>query len=123
MISKFATVLLLLSLAACGDDHGGVPIVEYKGDYRFDGNIGEFFDCEERRKYYISTSGAHDALKEKYQALGLKDKDDAYAIVEGYVTKESMMEGIDPVSVFVASRIVSIDKNRGCQKGHIREGR
>lgn len=98
-------------------------MVEFKGDYRFDGSIGEFFDCEERRKYYISKLGAHDALKEKYHALGLKDKDDVYAIVEGYVTKERMMEGIDPVSVFVASRVVSIDQTRGCQKGHTREGR
>ncbi len=79
--------------------------------------IAEFFDCDERVKYFVAQSGVHSELAEKYTALGVPEKDDVYIKVEGYLKKETQMEGIDPITVFVPTKFISFDQTRGCEKG------
>jgi len=101
-------------------EHGGQDITEFTGDYRYtsrDGRVGiaEFFNCADRKRYFVDKSGIHDELSKSFMALGLKDKDDAYLKVKGYLKEETSIEGIDPVTVFVAVEFISFDKNRGCK--------
>ena len=107
--------LLPLFFTACSLQHFGEDIKVYRGDYRVYGGIGEFFDCDEGIKYYVAQSGIHSGLAEKYTALGLPEKEDVYTKVEGYLKKESQMEGIDPITVFVPTKFISFDPSRGCQ--------
>ncbi len=115
-------VLLLVFLpllVACGQ-HSGQTITEFSGDYRYTsrgGRVGiaEFFNCADGVRYFVDKSGIHDELTKAFKALGLKDNDDAFLKVKGYLKKETLIEGIDPVTVFVAVEFVSFDKNRGCK--------
>ena len=107
--------ILPLFLASCDMQHSGYTSKEYTGDYRDYANIAEFFDCDERVKYYVAESGVHSELAEKYAALGVPEKEDVYIKVEGYLKKESQMEGIDPITVFVPTKFISFDNTRGCQ--------
>ena len=107
--------ILPLFLASCDMQHSGYTSKEYTGDYRVYANIAEFFDCDERVKYYVAESGVHSELAEKYAALGVPEKEDVYIKVEGYLKKESQMEGIDPITVFVPTKFISFDNTRGCQ--------
>lgn len=108
--------LLPLFFTACGLQYLGEDIKEYQGDYRDFRGIGEFFDCDEGINYYVAKSGIHTELAEKYAALGLSEKEDVYTRVEGYLTKELQMDGIDPITVFVPTKFISFDSTRGCQK-------
>jgi hypothetical protein len=123
---RIKSILLLISLplffASCDMQHSGYTIKEYTGDYRVYAGIAEFFDCDERVKYFVAKSGVHSELAEKYAALGVPEKEDVYIKVEGYLKKESQMEGIDPITVFVPTKFISFDQTRGCemskQQGH-----
>ncbi|MEA3302845.1 MAG: hypothetical protein U9Q75_06185 [Pseudomonadota bacterium] len=109
--------ILPLFLASCDMQHSGYTSKEYSGDYRVYAGIAEFFDCDEQMKYYVSETGVHAELAEKYAALGMPEKDDVYIKVEGYLKKESQMDGIDPITVFVPTKFISFDKTRGCEMG------
>lgn len=109
---------LSLLLIACSNEHSGKEIKRYSGDYVIYAGIAEIFDCEEQVKYNVSKRGAYAELAEQYAALGLRGKEDAYMQVEGYLEEEEQMEGIDPKTMFVATRFISADPSRGCERGH-----
>ena len=110
-----ATSLLISMLVSCGE-HSGYTITDFTGDYRFKSGIGEFFNCADRKRYFVAKSGAYKELRDKFKALLLKNSDDAYIRVKGYLKQETMMDGIDPETVFVAVEFISFDKNRGCER-------
>jgi len=123
---RIKSILLLalfpLFLASCDTQHSGYTIKEYTGDYRVYAGIAEFFDCEEQVKYFVAKSGIHSELAEKYATLGLPEKEDVYAKVEGYLKQEAQMEGIDPITVFVPTKFISFDQTRGCEIGRQQGG-
>ena len=117
LILKMLLASLLLLFTACVNEHSGKEIESFSGDYRLYAGIAEFFDCKQEVKYYVSKKGAYAELAEQYAALGVPEKEDVYIKVEGYLEEEEMMEGIDPMTVFVATRFISADKTRGCERG------
>ena len=117
MKKLLAIISLVMLLSACGE-HRGQNISEYTGDYRFYAGIAEFYDCNSKIKYYVADSGIHDELKSFYTKLNLKEKEDVYIKVDGYLREEKQMEGIDPITVFVAVKLYEYDIERGCKKGY-----
>ncbi len=107
--------LPLLVMLSCSE-HSGHEIRDFTGDYQFKSGIAEFFNCADRKRYFVAKSGVYQVLIDKFQALSLKNDDDAYLRVKGYLTQEKMMDGIDPETVFVPVEFISFDKNRGCDK-------
>lgn len=120
--STLLIVLSALFFTSCDMQHSGADIKAYSGDYRVYAGIGEFFDCNEQVKYFVAESGVYSELAEEYSALGLPEKEDVYTKVEGYLKQETQMEGIDPITVFVPTKVVSFDQTRGCQKGRQQGG-
>ena len=110
------TASLLLSLLAACSEHSGHTITDFTGDYRFKSGVGEIFNCADRKRYFVAKSGAYKELRDKFKALSLKKDDDAYIRVKGYLKQQTMMDGIDPETVFVAVEFISFDKNRGCER-------
>ena len=104
-----------MMLASCGE-HRGENISEFTGDYRFYAGIAEFFDCKEKVKYYVADSGIYAELQSFYIQLNLKEKEDVYIKVNGYLKEEKKMEGIDPANVFVAVKLLEHDAERGCNR-------
>jgi uncharacterized lipoprotein NlpE involved in copper resistance len=109
--------ILTLSLASCSQYES----TAFTGDYRYYAGIGEFFDCQSGIKYYLGKQGISEELKKKYLALKLKEKDDAYLKVEGYLMQESAEDNLIPATIFVATEFISFDTSRGCDVGR-REG-
>jgi hypothetical protein len=116
-IAMTLLAILVLLPAACSNEHSGKEIESFSGDYRIYAGIAEFFDCKQEVKYYVSKKGAYEELAEQYAALAVAQKEDVYIKVEGYLEEEEMMEGIDPMTVFVAARFISADPTRGCERG------
>lgn len=115
--NNFLTVglfLLLVSMLSCSE-HANYDVTEHTVDYRVSGGIAELYDCALRKRYFVEKIAAYDDLKLRYLALKLKRNDDAFLHVMGYVKKGQMIEGVDPVDVFVATELLSIDPSRGCQ--------
>ncbi len=108
--------LLAFFLVACDNEHKGYIITPFTGDYRYHNGIAEFFDCHERKRYYVAPLGIDKEVAEAYLALKLEDNDDAYISVEGYMRPEELMDGIATVDVFVITKLLTIDATRGCQK-------
>lgn len=119
-ILLYCSAALLLN--SCGGEHSGHTVSEYTGDYRYYAGIAEFFDCKESVKYYVADAGIHADLQEKYLKLGIKDKDDIFIKVTGYLKEEKKIEGIDPSLVFVPVKFISLDKDRGCKRGMMEGG-
>ncbi len=123
---RIKSILLLailpLIFVSCDTQHSGYTSKEYTGDYRVYAGIAEFFDCDERVKYFVAQSGVHSELAEKYTALGVPEKDDVYIKVEGYLKEEAQMEGVDPITVFVPTKFISFDQTRGCEMGRQQGG-
>lgn len=102
-----------LSLTSC--EHQGHTISEFNGDYRYYAGIAEFFNCQDGNKYYVADAGINNELQSRYLSLGLKQKEDVYIQVTGYLKKDKpKLEGIDPSLVFVPVRLISLDSSRGC---------
>ena len=114
----FISFLSIVFLVSCGIEHRGHAISKFTGDYRYHNGIAEFFDCSDRLKYYVAKSGVHEKIKDEYLALKLKDFDDAFVKVEGYVKNEELMDGIATVDVFVVTKFLSIDPTRGCSRAN-----
>ena len=89
----------------------------FSGDYRYYAGISEFFDCKTGTKYYLGTEGIRKELEEKFLALKLDEKEDAYLKVEGYLIEESAEENLIPATIFVATEFISFDTSRGCELG------
>ena len=119
MIRKFVICLITLLLASC--EHSGYDVTKFKGDYRYYAGIAEFFDCDDRVKYYVADAGIYAELQELYTRLNVKEKEDIYIQVEGYTREEKQMEGIDPALVFVPVKLLSHDVDRGCNQA-VRRG-
>lgn len=113
---SFASILLV----SC--EHSGHEVSEFTGDYRYYAGIGEFFDCKKSVKYYVADMGIHTDLQEKYLKLGLRERDDVFIKVTGYLKEEQKIEGIDPSLVFVPVKFISLDKDRGCTLGKMEGG-
>jgi uncharacterized lipoprotein NlpE involved in copper resistance len=111
-----ALSLILFLLTSCGE-HSGQEISKFTGEYRYYAGIAEFFDCKSGVKYYIAKVGVGSELQEAYLKLDVKEKDDVYLQIKGYLKEEQQMEGIDPATVFVPVKLLSFDKNRGCKRG------
>ncbi len=110
-----AITLLILFLSACAMEEKDKTSILFNGDYRFHAGIGEFFNCEDRVKYYVAKNRIAKELEERYLALGLKAKDDVFVQVEGYFQEEKPeIDGVNPITVFVPTRFIGLDKNRGC---------
>ena len=112
---------LFIQLSSCSE-HSGHTISDFTGDYRFTSGIGEFFNCSDHKRYFVAKSGIHKELSNKYLALNMKDNDDVFLRVKGYLKQEKLMDGIDPVTIFVPVEFIAFDKSRGCEpairKGH-----
>lgn len=121
MKNKLAILVTAFLLTSCGE-HRGQDISEFTGDYRFYAGIAEFFDCRKSVKYYVADSGIHNELQSLYLQLNLKDKDDVYIKVKGYLKEEQQMEGINPKTVFVPVKLISHDASRGCEQGIMQGG-
>jgi len=107
----FVTAFLLTS---CGE-HSGQTISEFSGDYRFYSGIGEFFDCNKKKKFYVAKAGISSKLEETYLKLQIKPKEDVYIKIKGYLKEEIQeVEGINPKLVFVPVKLISLYENRGC---------
>lgn len=102
-------------------EHSGYDTIEFSGDYRYYAGIAEFFDCDSRVKYYVADAGVNTELQDLYTSLNLKEKEDIYLKVKGYLKEEKQMEGVDPVVVFVPVKLLNHDVNRGCKRA-IRQG-
>lgn len=120
MIRVIAITLLAIVITACGE-HRGQNISEFTGEYRFYRGIAEFFDCKSTKKYYVSKTGMHTELQSFYEKLNIKDHD-VYIKIKGYFKEEEQMEGIDPITVFVAVKLLDHDTKRGCQRGIMQGG-
>jgi len=90
----------------------------YTGDFRYHANIAEFFDCKTLKKHYLGKDGQSDDLIQAYQKLNLKPKEDVYVRVEGYYKEEEQMDGVDPIDVFVPTKIIQLDSSRSCKRPH-----
>ena len=110
LILAFVTTIFLTS---CGE-HSGQTISEFSGDYRFYSGIGEFFDCNQKKKFYVAKAGISTKLQDSYLKLQVKPKEDVFIKIQGYLKEEIQMEGIDPKLVFVPVKLISINKDRGC---------
>ena len=109
--------LFSIGLTACSQHESTV----FTGDYRYYAGISEFFDCKTGVKYYLGKNGINKELEEKYLALKIKEKDDAYLKVEGYLIEESAEDTLIPATVFIPTDFISFDTSRGCERGR-REG-
>lgn len=112
----FIAICLGLFLLSCDTEHKGYTISAFTGEYRFYKNIAEFFDCDEGIKYFVAKKGVYSELQEAYLKMKLIDGDDAYIKVDGYLKKQVLMQDIDSIDVFVATKLHFIDSLRGCQK-------
>jgi len=107
-------ILFALGISSC--EHSGETIIEYQGDYRFVAGIGEFFDCKSRIKYFLADAGISTELEKQYLELAVPNEEDVYAILKGYLKEETQIEGVDPITVFVPTKVISLDPTRGCEK-------
>ena len=114
------SLFVAMALGACGE-HSGYTVTEFTGDYRYSSGIAEFFNCQDKTKYYVAKAGISKELIEQYQSLSLKDNHDAYLKVTGYLKEEKQMDGVAPITVFVPVEFIAFDKSRGCEPG-IRKG-
>lgn len=105
--------MLALALVSCSEYES----TAFAGDYRYYSGIGEFFDCKTGVKYYLGKQGISEDLKERYLALKLNEKDDAYLKVEGYLMEESAEDTLIPSTIFIATDFISFDASRGCEVG------
>ena len=113
--------IVAIFLTSCGE-HSGQTISEFSGDYRFYSGIGEFFDCNKKKKFYVANAGISSKLQETYLNLQIRPKEDVYIKIKGYLKEEvPQIEGINPELVFVPVKLISVDENRGCTY-LIREG-
>lgn len=121
MILSFYKPILLLSFSflsclmfsSC-DNHSHPPSTLFTGDFRVYAGISEFYDCQSGKKYYLGDKGIKIDLEKKFKALQLAEKDDAYLEVEGYLMRESAKNTLIPSTIFVATKFISFDANRGC---------
>ncbi len=108
-------------LTSCGE-HSDYTVSEFSGDYRFYSGIGEFFDCNKKKKFYVADAGISSKLQETYLKLQVKPKEDVFIKIKGYLKEEAQkVEGINPNLVFVPVKLISVDEDRGCTYP-IREG-
>ncbi len=119
MIRNLFTCFIALLLASC--EHSGYDVTEFTGDYRYYAGIAEFYECDSQVNYYVADSGIHTELQNLYSKLDLKEKEDVYIHVEGYFKEEKQLDGVDPINFFVPVKLLSHDKNRGCNRA-IRRG-
>ncbi len=113
--------IIFLVLASTSCEHRGETILDYTGDYRYYSGIGEFFDCKDQIKYFLADAGVSSELETQYLALDVKEKEDVYVTLKGYVKEETQIEGVDPITVFVPTEILNLDQTRGCERSK-REG-
>lgn len=113
--STLLTGIILIFLSGCGE-HFGKDIKNFTGEYRYQSGIGQFFDCASAKSYYVFHSTAHTTLKQAYIALNLKHSDDVYVHVKGYLELIEQLEGVDPTTEFVPTKLISMDIDRGCKQ-------
>ncbi|MCK5696927.1 MAG: hypothetical protein KAI02_02120 [Gammaproteobacteria bacterium] len=106
----FTTVLLI----SCSSSQP--PSQRYNGNFRYFSGIAEFFDCKTQEKHYVTEEGIYDELIASYKDLNLKPKDDVYIRAEGFYQEEEQMEGVDPLEVFVVTKIIEFDTTRSCKR-------
>ena len=115
---KKVFLLSIILLTACSQEPPPENIQRYSGDFRYYRGIAEFFDCKERRRYYLHENALYGELLEKFAALGLDEKEDAYVRVKGYWLEEEQMDGVDPFELQAVTEIVEFDASRSCQRRH-----
>ena len=92
------------------------PSQRYKGNFRSYAGIAEFFDCNTHKKHYVAKDGIYNELIEGYNDLNLKARDDVYIRAEGFYREEEQIEGVDPLEVFVVTKITEFDTSRSCKR-------
>ena len=115
---RHLSIILLASLflLSCMSNEVKQQSQRYKGNFRFYSHIAEFFDCKTQEKHYVAESGIYEELIKRYQALGLREKDDVYVSIEGYYQEEEQMDGVDPIDVFIPTKIIKFDTTRSCKR-------
>ena len=115
------TVLSSLLLSSCMTvTIQGSNSQRYTGNFRYYAGIAEFFDCKTQKKHYLEESGLTEDLIKAYQKLNLRPKDDVYVRVEGFYKELEQMEGVDPIDVFVPTKIIQLDTTRSCKRPYRR---
>jgi len=92
----------------------------YNGNFRYYAGIAEFFDCKTQKKHYLGDDGLSSDLIEAYQKLNLRAKDDVYVRVEGFYKEEEQMDGVDPIDIFIPTKIIQLDTTRSCKRPYRR---
>jgi hypothetical protein len=94
--------------------------IRVNGDFRYYADIAEFFDCKTLKKHYMGQEGLYYELIKQYHALNLKPKEDVYVRAEGFYREEEQKFDIDPVDVFVITKIIKMDSKRSCKQPYRR---
>ena len=111
-----SAILFTFLITACTTTTVKEQISRFKGNFRYFAGIAEFYDCKTKQKYYLSEDGVYDELIKGYQDLNLKPKDDVYIRAEGFYREQEQEFGIDPIDVFVITKIIKFDTSRSCKK-------
>ncbi len=109
-------LLLLVSSLLISCSSPDQPSQRYKGNFRYYAGIAEFFDCKTQEKHYVARDGIYNDLIEAYQNLNLKAKDDVYIRAEGFYQEEEQIDGVDPLEVFIVTKIIEFDTTRSCKR-------
>ncbi|MBL7004158.1 MAG: hypothetical protein ISR69_09055 [Gammaproteobacteria bacterium] len=110
---KIALIIISSLLVGCATQYK-MPPQRFIGDFSYYKGIAEYFDCSTKKRYFMDKGEAYSELVERYEALNLRAKEDIYIRSEGYLKEEELIDGLDPVEVFVVTKIVRLDPNRGC---------
>jgi len=92
----------------------------YNGDFRYYAGIAEFFDCKTQKKHYLGDEGITNDLIKAFKNLNLRDKEDVYIRVEGFYKEEQQMDGVDPLDIFIPTKIIQLDTTRSCKRPYRR---
>lgn len=120
-VMKIVSLSLVVVLSACSQGPPPENIQRISGDFRYYRGIAEFFDCKQRHRFYLVENDMYGELLEKFAALKLDPKEDAYVRVKGYWVEEEQMEGVDPLELLAVTEIVEFDASRSCKRTY-REG-
>ena len=113
---KKVSLLLVMLLSACSQGQPPENIQRFSGDFRFYRGIAEFFDCKDLSLHYLHENEMYAELLEKFSALKLDPKEDAYLRAKGYWVEEEQMDGVDPLELLAVTEIVEFDASRSCKR-------
>ncbi len=117
---KIFIFFLIITLSACMTNPNQQQSMRVNGDFRYYADIAEFFDCKTQKKHYMGEDGLYSDLLKQYLALNLKPKEDVYIRAEGFYREGEQKFGIDPIDIFIITKIIKMDSKRSCKQPYRR---